>query len=71
MQTQGYCAMLGCRHARFFIYNICGNYKHGADRIDVAFEEFLVEFTEQEVEQTWGMVMNNLPAVVREREKAA
>lgn len=65
-QVQSYCQMLGCRHGRFWIYHINGDYKHGPGAVRVAFEEFLVEFSERELEQNWRMILNHLPAVRRE-----
>lgn len=55
VQMKAYCAMLGWRKARLVIFFANGDYRESGPQI----KQIDLEFGEQEVEETWAMLMNH------------
>ena len=56
MQVKSYCAMLGVRQVRFWVFFVVGNWKFGKDRVGPHPKVFDVEFTQQEVDDQWQLM---------------
>ncbi len=54
-QLKAYCKGLGTRFARIYILFICGDYSYPISPIYKAYE---IEFTEEEIEQSWTMLID-------------
>ena len=56
-QGMGYCAMsqMDIRYVRYHVMYVCGNYRPPAP----SYMRYLVEYSQQEIDRTWALVMRN------------
>ena len=62
-----YLKMMGMTRVRYKILSVCGNWKPPSVPL---WEDFVVEYSREEIDQVWTMILRNREAMEKQRAKA-
>lgn len=68
MQVKGYCHVMGLKVVVMHILYLMGDYFH--EHIGPHARSFRIEFTEQEIEDNWAVILDNKDAAMEDKENA-